>query len=113
MAYRRTRPLFVWIAAIPIILLVASLGTRAHNRELIRMVNHTRDVQVAIQDLLLSLNDAETGRRGYVLTGEANYLAQVDADTAKSSAIVHRLADLTQDNSIQQLNVHALEQVSE
>ena len=60
---------------------------------------------------VLSLNDAETGRRGYVLTGEANYLAQVDAATAKSSSIVRRLADLTQDNSTQQLNVHALKQV--
>jgi signal transduction histidine kinase len=101
---------FVWIAAIPILLLGASLWTRARNRELVRMVNHTRDVQVATQDLLVSLNDAETGRRGYVLTGEANYLAEVDAAAARSSAIVHRLTELTQDNPAQQLNVHALEQ---
>ena len=103
--------MFVWIAAIPILLLGASLWTRAHNRELIRMVNHTRDVQVAIQDLLLSLNDAETGRRGYVLTGEPNYLAEVDAAATKSSAIVHHLAELTQDNPVQQLNVNALERM--
>ncbi len=111
MAYRQTRSVFVWIAAIPILLLGASLWTRARNRELIRMVNHTRDVQVATQDLLVSLNDAETGRRGYILTGEANYLAEVDAAAAKSSTIVHRLAELTQDNPAQQLNVHTLEQV--
>ena len=111
MAYRRARPVFVWIAAIPILLLSASLWTRAHNRELIRMVNHTRDVQLATQDLLVSLNDAETGRRGYVLTGEPNYLAEVDAAAAKTFAMVHRLAELTQDNPAQQLNVHALEQV--
>jgi signal transduction histidine kinase len=109
-AYRRTRTVFVWIAAIPILLLGASLWTRERNRELIRMVNHTRDVQVAIQDLLVSLNDAETGRRGYVLTGEPNYLAEVDAAAAKSSAMVHRLTELTQDNPAQQLNAHALEQ---
>jgi signal transduction histidine kinase len=110
-AYRRTRPVFVWIAAIPILLLGASLWRRAHYREVIRMVDHTREVQVAIQDLLVSLSDAETGRRGYVLTGEANYLGQVDAAAAKSSAVVHRVAELTQDNPAQQLNVHALEQV--
>lgn len=103
--------MFVWIAAIPILLLGASLWTRARNRDLIRMVNHTRDVQLATQDLLVSLNDAETGRRGYALTGEANYLSAMDAATAKSSATVHRLAELTQDNPTQQLNVHALEQV--
>lgn len=75
------------------------------------MVNHTRDVQMTTQDLLVSLSDAETGRRGYVLTGEANYLAEVDAAAAKSSAMVHRLAELTQDSPAQQVNVHALEQV--
>lgn len=110
MAYRRTKRVFVWIAAIPILLLGGSLWTRERNRELIRMVNHTRDVQVAIQDLLVSLNDAETGRRGYVLTGELNYLAEVDAAAAKSSAMVHRLAELTQDNPGQQLNARKLEQ---
>jgi signal transduction histidine kinase len=110
-AYRQTRPVFVWIAAIPIILLAASLGTRAHNRELVRMVNHTRDVQLATQDLLVALNDAETGRRGYVLTGEPNYLAEEEAAAAKSSTTVHRLAEMTEDNPIQQRNVHVLEQV--
>ena len=54
-AYRRTKPVFVWIAAIPILLLGASFWRRAHYRELIRMVDHTREVQVSIQDLLVSL----------------------------------------------------------
>ena len=82
---------------------------RAQYRELIRMVDHTREVQVAIQDLLVSLNDAETGRRGFVLTGDANYLAAVNENAAKSSAMVQRLADLTRDNPVQRRNVQTLE----
>ena len=111
MAYRRTKPVFVWIAAIPILLLVASFWRRAHYRELIRLVDHTREVQVTIQDLLVSLNDAETGRRGYVLTGESNYRAGMDAAVARCDATVHRLAELTQDNPVQARNVRELEQV--
>ena len=111
MAYRRTRPVFVWIAAIPVLLLGASLWTRAHYRELIRSVDHTREVQAAIQDLLVSLNDAETGRRGFVATGDSTYMALVDGATTKSSAIVHRLADLTQDNPIQRVNIPVLERL--
>jgi CHASE3 domain sensor protein len=102
---------FVWIAAIPILLLAASLWTRAHYRGLIRMVDHTREVQVAIQDLLVSVTDAETSRRGYVLTGDANYLASVERAAGKSSATVHRLADLTRDNPDQQRSVQALERL--
>jgi len=102
---------FVWIAAIPILLLGASFWTRAHYRELIRMVDHTREVQVATQDLLVSLTDAETGRRGYILTGDASYLAAVEGAAVKSSAIVHRLADLTQDNPAQRLNVQSLDRL--
>ena len=49
-AYRRTKPVFVWIAAIPILLLGASLWRRAQYRELIRMVDHTREVQAEIQE---------------------------------------------------------------
>lgn len=75
------------------------------------MVDHTREVQVAIQNLLVSLNNAETGRRGYIVTGEPNYLAEVNAAAAQSSAIVQRLLELTQDNPVEQRNIHALEQV--
>jgi signal transduction histidine kinase len=110
-AYRRTKLVFVWIAAIPILLLAASFWTRAHYRDLIRMVDHTREVQAAIQDLLVSVTDAETSRRGYVLTGDANYLASVERAADKSSATVHRLADLTRDSSDQQRSVQALERL--
>ena len=110
-AYRRTKPLFVWIAAIPILLLGASLWTRTRNLELIRLVNHTRDVQVATQDLLVSLNDAEIGRRGFIATGDAKYLAAVEESAAKSSVIVRHLSTLTRDNPTQQANVNALERL--
>ena len=88
--------MFVWIAAIPILLLGASFWRRAHYRELIRMVEHTREVQAATQDLLVSLNDAETGRRGYILTGDPSYRAGLDTAADRSAAVVHRLAELTQ-----------------
>ena len=108
MAYRRTRPLFIWIAAIPIILLGASVWRRANYRELIGMVDHTREVQATIQDLLVSLTDAETARRGYILTGDAKYLAAVEGAATKSSAMMSRLNDLTRDNPVQHASLEKL-----
>jgi len=110
-AYRRTKPVFVWIAAIPLLFLAASLWMRARDRELVRMVDHTREVQVTIQDLLSELSDAETGRRGFVATGRSDYMALVDGAATKSTAIIHKLADLTRDNPVEQLNVPLLERL--
>lgn len=109
MAYRKTKPVFIWIAAIPLLFLVASLWMRARDRELVRMVDHTREVQVTVQDLLTALTDAETGRRGFIATGDSSYFAQVEGAATRSSAIVHRLADLTRDNPVEQLNIPLLE----
>lgn len=109
MAYRRTRPVFVWIAAIPILLVVGGMWRRAQYRELVRTADHAREVQVVVQGLLASLNDAETGRRGFIFTGDATYLSAVNDDAVKSSAMIQRLADLTRDNPVQQRNVHTLE----
>jgi signal transduction histidine kinase len=110
-AYRRTKPLFIWIAAIPIILFGASLFRRAHYREVIGLLDHAREVQNTIQDLLISLTDAETGRRGYIATGDTNYLEALESAAVKASSMVHHLADLTQDNSTQRASVLKLEEI--
>jgi signal transduction histidine kinase len=96
---------------IPILFLSAAFWRRAHYRELIRMVDHTRDVQAAIQDLQVSLTDAETSRRGFIATGDPSYKERVEGSAAKSSEVVGRLADLTRDNPQQQLSVHALQRL--
>jgi signal transduction histidine kinase len=102
----------MWIAAIPILLLAASLWRGAHYRDLIRRVDHAREIQGALQQMLVSLTDAENGRRGFMLTGDPGYLAQVQTKSAEVSAIVHRLSDLTQDDPVQQRNVHTLERLA-
>ena len=109
MAYRQTKPVFIWIATIPLLFLAASLWIRARDRELVRMVDHTREVQVTIQDLLTELADAETGRRGFIATGRSDYMALVEGAGPKSSTIIHKLAELTRDNPVQQLNIPILE----
>lgn len=111
MAYRRTKPVFVWIAAIPILFLAASMWRRAHYRELIRLTDHAREVQLATQDLLVALNDAEIARAGFIATADANYMAEVERTPAEASAILHRLSDLTRNNPVQQRNVQALERL--
>jgi len=67
-----------------------SLGWRAEG---MRLVAHTLEVTRDLDALLSTYKDAETGQRGYLLTGEAKYLEPYDAAT---SAIVQRVARLRQ-----------------
>ena len=46
----------------------------ADGEEKIRWVNHTNEVLIESEQLLAYLTDAETGQRGYLLTGAASYL---------------------------------------
>ena len=50
----------------------------------------------------LSLKDAETGQRGFVLTGEERYLEPYHAATGEVHHDIDALADLTRDNAAQQ-----------
>lgn len=109
MAYRQTRPIYAEIAAIPIVLMLVSFGIRARYREDVTMVEHTREVQTAISDLLVGLSNAETARRGFTLMGDPAYLTQIDQAALASKDLVQQIGQLTKDNPGQQQNVRALE----
>ena len=61
-------------------------------------VAHTHEVLTELTSLMSSLQDVETGQRGYIITGEESYLGPYNA--AVSSVDVHRLrlVELVSDN---------------
>ena len=66
------------------------------------MVDHTREVQSTISDLMTDLSNAETARRGFSITGDSTYLATVDAAALDAAGLVKRLGSLTRDNPVEQ-----------
>jgi methyl-accepting chemotaxis protein len=71
-------------------------------------VAHTREVQNQLTELLASLQDAETGERGYVITGNETYLAPYTDGTARAEQIRRHLAQLVEDNGRQETRVDTL-----
>jgi CheY-like chemotaxis protein/CHASE3 domain sensor protein len=65
-----------FLVAVVAIVLVAVLSYIAHERssDSARRVTHTLQVMEQLQALLSTLQDAETGQRGFVLTGDEDYL---------------------------------------
>jgi methyl-accepting chemotaxis protein len=66
------------------------------------LVNHTRLVIADIADVLGELKDAETGQRGFVITGDEPYLEPYQRATGALPQLEKNLRALTADNQNQQ-----------
>ena len=69
---------------------------------------HTREVIQQLGDLLSSLKDAETGQRGFIITGKPDYLEPYQASLAKITSGLADLRRLTADNPQQQQRLDAI-----
>jgi methyl-accepting chemotaxis protein len=73
-------------------------------------VEHSHQVRIELADLLSELKDAETGQRGYLLTGDDNYLAPYTAALESIPITLADLRKLTADNPNQQQRLASLQQ---
>ena len=69
---------------------------------------HSRVVIQQLGDLLSSLKDAETGQRGFIITGKPDYLEPYQASLAKIAIGLADLRRLTADNPQQQQRLDAI-----
>ncbi|HUY14647.1 MAG TPA: CHASE3 domain-containing protein [Terriglobia bacterium] len=72
-------------------------------------VAHTHQVLDGLNALLSTLKDAETGQRGYVITGEVRYLQPYQGTRAAVEQGLKGLRKLTSDNPVQQQRLDAIE----
>jgi CHASE3 domain sensor protein len=99
--------------AISLVLLMA-IGTVAYASlsKLTRTsqwVTHTHEVLEHIAGVLSLLKDAETGQRGYVITGEETFLEPYQTGSAEVQGVLKELRKLTEDNPRQQKRLDAIE----
>ena len=103
--------------ALAAVLLVIAGGAAwnrlAELRQASRSVEHTLMVQTNLAQVLSLLSDAETGQRGFLLTGQSPYLEPYDAARTRLPQQLEQLRRLTGDNPRQQARVAALERLSQ
>ncbi|MFA0698884.1 CHASE3 domain-containing protein, partial [Vibrio sp. 10N.222.49.C9] len=76
------------------------LESRSENK--LQWVIHTNEVMQTSGDLLNAISDAETGQRGYLLTGQSYYLEPYFRSRDEIKSIWGDLKSLTSDNPQQQ-----------
>ncbi|MEG4107334.1 CHASE3 domain-containing protein [Microcoleus sp. S13_C5] len=93
-------------------LLIVNVATSYRNTlklvENERWVSHTHRVLTELEATLSTLKDAETGQRGYLLTGEERYLEPYHSAIARINQQVVGLQQLTADNNLQQQRLRGL-----
>jgi len=75
-------------------------------------VDHTYQVITTVNQVTITLLDAETGQRGYIITGDASYLEPYNSAQASLDSEIKTLRDLTSDNPTQQQNIDVLQKLA-
>ncbi len=85
-------------------------STSALRDEAARVV-HSQDVGNALRDLVIELLNAETGQRGFIITGDPTYRAPYDTAVRRIADAIDHLGALTADNAEQQASVARIRQL--
>jgi PAS domain S-box-containing protein len=102
-------PLTPWLlagfGAVLAVLVVALVAGPVNLRKVYgatEAVAHTQAVRAALQELLTTTIDAETGQRGFIITADDSYLEPYARSQRTIEADVVRVRSLTADNTAQQ-----------
>ncbi len=71
-------------------------------------VERTNSAVITIKDLGIATRDAETGQRGYLLTGDESYLAPYHSALGRVHALLAAVRSLTATSDVQQGRIQAL-----
>ena len=96
-----------------LILIVTSAASYSSIRNLLdssQWVDHTDSVIIKIDRLQTLLRNAESGQRGFLLTGDTSYLSALNGVGDRIGVVVDSIEQMTVDNPTQQANVKALRQ---
>ncbi|MEY4705580.1 MAG: hypothetical protein RL042_1785 [Nitrospirota bacterium] len=106
---RRTVASLAGAGFLLVLLATASYWTVVLYQESERFVIHTHEVLTELSRTLSSLTDAETGQRGFLLTGHDGYLEPYTRAVMEIHGHLERLKVLTQDNQLQQSRLQVLD----
>ena len=105
------RGVLIGLGSVVVLLVVIPVLTYRNTNQLnedARWVAHTQEVLGHTADVLLTLVDAETGQRGFIITGKDDFLQPYNAALGRLDERLAKLKDKTQDNPRQQDNIRKL-----
>ena len=106
-----SRKIVLGFAACTVVLLVVAIFSFKTSEKFVgsnALVNHSNQVLYKFEQILMSSVDAETGVRGYIITGNENFLQPFVSSKIKSTTLLAKVKELTKDNPNQQKYIEEL-----
>jgi len=94
-----------------LILIITSVASWSSIHNLLdssKWVDHTDSVINEVTTTLTILTDAETGQRGFLLTGDTVFLRPYNGANEQALSMIDKIQAMTMDNPVQQENIKAL-----
>ena len=101
---RPLRSVDLRIVPVLVLVVIATVTSYGYHRLLLAqrdLVEHTYEVISTLETILQQITDAETGQRGFILTGDSTYLKPYHQALANIRALPIRLSDMVRDNPAQ------------
>lgn len=92
--FRRTQRLIIWLGLLPILLAFAAYRYSSQHVRNVTSTQLSDDFILSLDDLLSTVKDAESGQRGYLLTGNPSYAAPFRQAEKTIGAQLNRLGAL-------------------
>lgn len=92
--------------------IAGSIWLSAWQQKSVESILHTLEVQNRLAGVLSRLQDAETGQRGYLLTGQKNFLEPYDAAIENLPGELSNLQGLLADNPYQTAKLRTLRSIA-
>jgi CHASE3 domain sensor protein len=91
---------FIFLAALIVLISVSLMTYRNLNNYIneVKLVRHSNLVFRVAENVLSAIKDAETGHRGYQLTGDSSYLEPYHLSIQELPKMLHELDSLVEDN---------------
>lgn len=109
----RMEPKLIAGFLVVLLAIIANVFVASANMDIVssnrKGVAHTHQVMAELETTLSAFKDAETGERGYVITGRLEYLQPYEQAHQEIEAHIANLRRLTADNPQQQQNIAELE----
>jgi len=97
-----------------LILVITSVASYSSIHNLVvasNWVDHTDSVITQLESVISTMKDAETGQRGYLLTGDTTFLQPYHGSQERALATVERIRVMTADNPYQRQPIADLREV--
>src|ERR1700722_4572453 len=113
MVFSRVKTSIYILIGVILILLIAtmlfSVITIQRLKSNLALQVHTTTVLITLEENIITLLNAETGERGFVVTNDTNFLEPYNMASKNIGANTKQIRTLTMDNPVQQRNMDTLE----